>query len=315
VVAEKAVSTEWRLAVWKTTLSLIGDHPLGVGSGNFGDAFIPYQLGLEAIPGESVLFRTPHNEYLRALAEEGVIVCVVAALLLFSLLRRLHVGPGFGRWRSGPGPLVGAGTVFLLVEAFFQFPFATAFGCLFTTVLLGLALAALEPAPTAPETVSGHGRRAWRWVGTVVAATAVVGLGRVAVSESLFVNRSGDVAAQETACRLNPRNLPACVSAAWLRGQAGERRQARTLLVRVLRRSPYYHPAIRLLGEEAAAHGNLQEACLYLWVYDQLFRERSAVHPRLGPFCGDAPPTSLPTGLSMPYYRELPFAERDAVLR
>jgi hypothetical protein len=316
VRAEKAVSTEWRLAVWTSTLSLIRDHPLGVGSGNFGDAFIPYQLGLEMIPGESVLFRTPHNEYLRTLAEEGVIVGLIVGVLLVSLLRRLYMSPRVGRGRSEQGALLGAGLIFLLVEAFFQFPLATASGCLVTTVLLGLALATLEPsAPTAPETVSRHGRRAWRWAGTAMAATAVVGLGRVATSELLFVNRSDDVAAQETACRLNPRNLPACVSAAWLQGRAGDRRQARALLVQVLRRSPYYHPAIRLLGEEAAAHGDRGEACLYLWVYDRLFRERSAVHARLGPLCGGAPPTSLPAGFSMPYYRELPLAERDAALR
>jgi O-antigen ligase len=316
VLAHKATSTEWRLAVWKSTLSLIRNHPLGVGSGNFGDAFIPYQLGLEGIPGESVLFRTPHNEYLRTLAEEGLVVGVVVAVLLLSLLRRLHVSPRVGRWRSEHGALLGAGLVFLLMEAFFQFPLGTAFGGLATAVLLGLGVAILEPSPGEEGTRAGEGCLVrWRVVGTLVAAIAVIGLGRVATSEYLFVNRRDDLAAQETACRLNPRNLPACVTAAWLRARAGDRRQARTLLVQVLQRSPYYHPAIRLLGEEAAAHGDPQEACRYLWVYDQLFRERSAVHARLGRLCGDEPPAGLPAGFSVPYYRELPLTARDAALR
>jgi hypothetical protein len=319
VQAEKAASTAWRLAVWESTLSLIEDHPLGVGSGNFGDAFIPYQLGLEKIPGEAVMFRTPHNEYLRALAEEGVLAAVLLAVLLVSFLRRLYLRLRDARWQTEQGALLGAGLVFLLVEAFFQFPLGTAFGCLATTTLVGLALAELDsPAPDAPQTIGEHGCRvSWRWrsTGTLIAATAVVVLCRVATSELLFVNRRGDVAAQETACRLNPRNLPACVTAAWLRAREGERRQARRLLVQVVRRSPYYHPAMRLLGEEAAAHGDRREACHYLWLYDKLFRERSAVHVQLGSLCGEMPPPSLPTGLPMPYYGTLPLARRDAGLR
>jgi hypothetical protein len=183
--------------------------------------------------------------------------------------------------------------------------------------LLGLGLAGLErPAPAAGETRDwSRSRTHWRALGTLVAVAAAVGLGRVVVSELLFVNRRGDVAAQETACRLDPRNLPACVTAAWLQARSGDRHEARTLLVEVLERSPYYHPAIRLLGEEAAAHGDRREACLYLWIYDRLFRERSAVHARVETLCGDAAPPGLPAGFSMPYYGRLPLSQSDAALR
>ena len=317
VMAKKAGSLETRLVVWRSTLGLIRDHPLGVGSGNFGEAFIPYQLGLEMIPGEAIFFRTPHNEYLRTLAEEGFFFGAVAVVLFFSLLRNLCVAPRIAQWHSELGALLGAGIVFFAAEAFFQFPFGTAFGCLMAAVLLGLALAGIEPwVPNTEEATGSHGcRRRWRGLGTLVAATTLLFLGRVAASELLFVNARGDVVAQETACRLNPRNLPACVTAAWLRARAGGRREARALLVRTLRRSPYYHPAIRLLGEEAVAHGDLEEACLYFWIYDELFRKRSAVHQRLGALCGEAKPASLPAGITMPYYGELPVARSDAALR
>jgi O-antigen ligase len=316
VMAQKALSTEMRLAVWRSTLGLIRDHPLGVGSGNFGDAFIPYQLGLEMIPGETIIFRAPHNEYLRTLAEEGLPGAAVAAVLLFSLLRKLHLGPRTARWRSGPGALLGAGIVFFAAEAFFQFPLGTAFGCLMAAVLLGLALAGLDPpVSSTDEAGPGRGSRGrWRGLGMLVAATVLVLLGRVVASELLFVHHADEAAAQEAACRLNPRNLPACVTAAWLRARAGGRREARALLVQTLRRSPYYHPAIRLLGEEAAANGDLPGACHYLWIYDELFRERSAVHSRLGASCGNAPPAGVPPWVTMPYYGKLPLAESDAAL-
>jgi len=316
VLAQKAGSADLRLAVWRSTLGLVRDHPLGVGSGNFGDAFIPYQLGLATIPGEAVLFRTPHNEYLRAFAEEGVLFGVIAAVLLVSLLRELHGSPRIERWRSGPGALLGTAATFLAVEAFFQFPLGTAFGCLMAAVLLGLALATLEPPPPGPEGEAPRreSRGRWRALGTLVAGAALVLLGRSVASELLFVNRRGDVAAQEMACRLDPRNLPACVTAAWLRARAGGPGEARALLLRVLRSSPYYHPAIRLLGEEAVARGDREEGCLYFWVHDQLFRERSAVHEQVGPLCGGAAPARLPAGITMPYYGTLPVAGSDAAL-
>lgn len=317
VVANKGLSTEMRLAVWGSTLQLIRDHPLGVGSGNFGEAFIPYQLGLDIIPGNAVLFRTPHNEYLRILAEEGLVFGVVAAVLLLFLLRRLRAEAWTPRWRSGPAALLCAGITFLAIEACFQFPLGTAFGCLMSTVLLGLALAGLEASSTGTEVAvqEQRRRRRWRAVGTAAVVAALGVLGRVVVSELLFVNHRFEAAAQETACRLNPRNLPACVTAAWLQARNGDRREARALLLQVLRHSPYYHPAIRVLGEESATNGDLDEACLYLWVYDELFRERSAIHARAGALCASAPPAALPAGTTMPYYGKLPIAKSDAGLR
>lgn len=312
VLAEKALSIEWRLGAWRGTLGMIRDHPLGVGSGNFGDAFIPYQLSLEMIPGQRVLFRTPHNEYLRALAEEGVVFSSVAVLLLAAFLRRLRADTAAAWCHTRPGALLLAGTAFLAVEALFQFPFGTAFGCLMAAVLLGLALGAGEPPPpnAAGLVEDDVPNRLWRISGTVVAAMLLLLLGRTVLSEILSGSRRGDAGAQETACRLNPRNLPACVTAAWLHASVGERRRARSLLLETLQRSPYYHPAVLLLGQEAASAGDLETACHYLWIYDELFRARSAVHGYLGTVCGpDVPPP--PPGITMPFYEELPLAPRD----
>jgi hypothetical protein len=316
MATDKAASTAVRLEVWRATLDLILDHPLGVGSANFGEAFIPYQLGLETIPGEAVLFRTPHNEYLRTVAEEGIVFAVLVGWFLFSLLRRLSAAPQVARGRSDLGSFLLAGMAFFAVEAFFQFPFGTAVGCLMAALLLGLALAALEPAAPSVAAVTDHGTKvSWRVLGTMAAAAVFVLLGCVVASELLFVNGNRDLGAQKAACRLNPRNLPACVTAAWLHAGAGNRREARAGLVRILRRSPYYHPAIRTLGEIAAADGDNPGACLYLWTYDQLFRGRSPVHSRLPTLCGNAPPAGGPPGVNVPYYRRMPLTDKDAAVQ
>jgi O-antigen ligase len=306
VLAEKGWSTEMRLEVWSGTSSLIRDHPLGVGSSSFGDAFIPYQLGVRTIPGETLLFRTPHNEVLRVLAEEGLVFGAVAAFLLASLVRRLWAGRRSGEGSEGRA-LLGAGGAFLAVEALFQFPFGTPFGCLAAAVLLGLALAALEPLP--PAATAGDGRRdrwPWRIGGTLVAATVLVVGARVAASELLFARRGGDAAALERACGLNPRHLPACVTAAWRRANAGERREAERLLHETLARSPYYHPAIRVRADLAFATGDRETGCFYLWIYDQLFRGRTAAHVEVERRCGRGRPASLPQDVPMPFYGTLP---------
>jgi hypothetical protein len=310
-MADKATSTAIRLAVWRGTLGMIRDHPLGVGSANFGEAFIPYQLGLEQVSTGDLLFRTPHSELLRALAEEGIVFVVVVAFFLLSLLRALRRAFHATPEGSSPPALLVAGFPFLAVEAFFQFPFGTAYGCLMAAVLLGLALAQVDRP--AASTWARAARWSWRLAGTTVAFAAAVLLARDVASEWLFVNLHQDLGAQDAACRLDPRNLPACVTAAWLQGAEGDRPGARARLVRVLEDAPYYHPAIRLLGEIAIRDGDRQGACLYLWVYDQLFRGRSAVHSRLHSWCGDTPPARLPAGATMPFYRTMPLAERDRV--
>ena len=306
---DKATSTAMRLEVWKATLVLIRNHPFGVGSANFGDAFIPYQLGLPSVAGEAVLFRTPHNEYLRAVAEDGVLFAVLTGGLLLSLIRDLVRAPERAQGGSERRTLLVAGGAFLAVEAFFQFPFGTAVGSLVAAALLGLALATLEAPDADARAVSRSALIRWRVLGTIAAVVSLALLARVATSEWLFVNRNREVLAQDAACRLDPRNLPACVTGAWLRAGAGERREARVGLVRVLQRSPYYYPAILMLGEIAAADGDRRGACLYLWVYDQLFRGRGSAHSRLGSLCGGTPPINVPAG--MPYYGTMPLAERD----
>ncbi|HXY39941.1 MAG TPA: O-antigen ligase family protein, partial [Vicinamibacteria bacterium] len=284
--AAKALSVEMRLALWRGTLTMIGDHPLGVGSGNFADAFIPYQLSLEPIATPKLIFRTPHDELLRLLAEEGLVFAALAAVLAVLVLRwacRLHPAPGLKSRLAHP--LLIAEGAFLAVQACVQFPFATAYGCLMAAVLLGLVLARLEPG----DVGSDEPARGWRWSGLtagllLVAASGWI-LGREVGSEMLFVNSRLDVTAEETACRLNPRNLPACTMAAWLHARAGDHARARILLREVLERSPYYHPAIRLSIEEAAARGEGDEACREYRAYQRLFRGRGEVVPMVKARC------------------------------
>ncbi|MFI5006474.1 MAG: O-antigen ligase family protein [Solirubrobacterales bacterium] len=268
-----------RFHIWEGTLELVRDHPLGVGAGNFGDLFLAYGGDVPLVPREEVVFLHPHNEYLRALAEEGLILVAVALYLFLRLLLDLRAKRDPGLWRSPAGLLLLGASVFLSVEGFFQFPLATAFGALTVTLLLGLALRLLEPFPESPS-ASGRARTVVS-VTVVAVAVILVLLYRVAASEYLFVNRRDDLAAQARACRLNSRNLPACVTAAWLEAGTGKVGEARRRLVHLLERAPRYFPAIKLLAEIALEEGDLEAGCLYLGAYDVLFREGSSLHGKL----------------------------------
>ena len=309
----KWLTVAQRLSIWEGTLELVQDHPLGVGAGNFGDRFLAYGAEVPLVPREDVVFLHPHNEYLRALAEEGLILAALVLYLLLRLLLDLRGAPDPGPGKSRGGVLLGA-SAFLSVEALFQFPLATAFGALTVALLLGLAFSLLgASAPAPPPPASGYSRTR---VGLTVlgAALILVLLYRVAASEYLFVNRRDDLAAEARACRLNPRNLPACVTAAWLEAGTGKADDARRRLVRALERAPRYFPAIKLLAEIALGEGDREAGCLYLGAYDALFREGSSLHGRLQEHgCDRAALRATLGGAAWPRGR-FPFASADTPL-
>jgi hypothetical protein len=272
---------------------------MGVGAGNFEHAFIPYALAGRSQPGETLVFRSPHNEYLRLVAEEGFAAAILLLALVALLVRELHRSPVFPGWRSDPGVLLAAGGVFLGVEAFFQFPFEMAFPSLLAAVLLGLALACLDESPASPGDGSEAEDRRLRLAGDVACVVVALAIGagvtRVAVAESLPVSHRDDVAALERACALDPRRVEACVEAAWLRSRAGEHAAARRALDAVLRRSPYYFPAIKLLGEDLLTAGERDAGCRHLRRYDEMFGGRSSAHVRVRASCPTETPSPPPS--------------------
>jgi hypothetical protein len=303
--AFKAQSVGLRRALVQQTFALILDRPLGAGAGNFLHAFLPYQLRDDALRSETLVYASPHNELLRAMAEEGVAWCALAAYLLFRLAAAVRRRAQREGW-PGIAVVIAAGAAFLLVESTFQFPFALAFPTLAAAVLLGLALSYGDDAlpAGAPPPLRG---KAWRLAAIAVVALAAVALWRLVASDYLTATATQDAAAQREACRLNPRNLRACLRVAWLHAEAGRRLRARQRLIAVLERSPYYYPAIKLLADESTAHGDHATGCFHLWVYDALFEERSTVHATLSATCDPSLLDEFRRRAMVPGYERFPL--------
>jgi hypothetical protein len=289
----KATSAGWRLAVWSDTLDLVRDHPLGVGAGNFEHAFAPYALAGRSRPGEQIVFRSPHNDYLRLLAEEGGPGALLLLALLLLLVRELGRSPAIRAWQSDVGALLASCATFIAVEAFFQFPFEMAFPALLVAVLVGLALAAVErPADAAAgarRQASGPRRRLVDAACLLVAGLMLAGTARLMVAEHLAASRRADRLALERACRLDPRRLDACVEAAWHDSRAGRHDVAQMALAEVLARSPEYPPALKLRAEDLLAAGRRDEGCAQARRYDALFGGASSLHRLVSRECGSGP--------------------------
>jgi hypothetical protein len=300
----KEESLRIRLRVWQGTGALILDRPLGAGSGNFLHAFLPYQLRDERLRSEEVVYSSPHSEILRALAEEGLAWCALAAYLFWRLCTAVWRRARVDGWTPAE-VVVAAGAAFLAVESAFQFPFAMALGSLAAAVLLGLALTLADADAPAAE----HARRrtATRFALLAAAAVASAALARLVVSDHLADARPHAVRAQRRACDLDPRNLRACLRAAWLDARAGNRPQARGRLAAVLDRSPYYYPAVKLLADESLAQGDATAGCFHLWVYDALFAGRSAEHARLARLCDLAWLETYRLAVPVPGYERFPI--------
>ena len=130
-------SDEFRFRAWGAALRMVEDKPL------IGQGYLAYKELAETF-GDPVL-GSPHNEWLRIFAEEGVIVGLVAIAFLVATAVTLARVPGW----LGTGIL--AGFLGYVIAASFNNPllFVRVSAVAFGIVGVGLALAERARAPTA----------------------------------------------------------------------------------------------------------------------------------------------------------------------
>jgi hypothetical protein len=136
ILDTRAPTNRVRLGLWEGAADLAVDAaPLGVGMGRFEAAFVPHRTAEEwSLSGADTRADDPHQEWLRAAAEGGVLGVLGLAFLFL-----LGAGRGFRAIRQGDpagAPLLAA-VAALLVTACLRSPFGHAGGSLAFGLLLG----------------------------------------------------------------------------------------------------------------------------------------------------------------------------------
>jgi hypothetical protein len=261
-----------RFTLFHVAWSMLSAHPLlGVGVNRFTWEFVPYHaVSAGQTLSEDHIANSPHNEFLRYAAEEGVPLAVLYLLGWLAFLA------AWWRRRGTEAIYVLPAIVFLVVEALAQFPWQNPFPVYFSALLVGLMAVRIWPEGSAA-------RNPAKWL---AGACGIFLLGCFVWGEGVrIIGASRDYARVALACRLQPADSYCCNRAARGDYESGNYAEARGRLAKVLAREPANYTALRLMSGVAQKQGNLLEACFYLWRYDDLFYERSSMHRALTANC------------------------------
>ena len=194
LAANKSYSSLERLNFYRSSIDLILDHPLGVGS-QFATQIVPYRMHYPVGPTESEYPDQPHSEILKWGVEFGWLGLIISLMTLGLMANRIA--------QHGSFLLKGAGLV-ILPQLFFQFPFENP-----ATVIL-LAIYLFLFAQSLPQ-------QKVTWTKTMRALTLIFGVGVLYYSiifiSSIYIESNYPHSLSKTAqaCRLNPAYLRGCV--------------------------------------------------------------------------------------------------------
>lgn len=253
---DKGPFLTYRLDVWRQTVRMIAAHPLGVGVDQFEFRFLPYHRQGTTL-SETHLANSPHAEWLRYPAEDGLpLALAFAALLAYVLWRWWQAG---GRGRGFLLPTF----AFFAVEALVQFPFKNPWPVYWWAILLGGLAAEVWDKRELSLTK-------WRAAAGLAFLTAfALLLSREGLSR--FWEREQDVAKVSTACRLMPGNWRACLQSVEAHLRERDAGAARKVAQEMITREPHNMAAIRAMMVVAGAQGDLLETCFYGWKYHDFF--------------------------------------------
>ena len=268
-------TTNQRLSMWKQSLKIVMDHPFGIGPGAYEFGAVPYAINTEMPPKEDLVYKSPHNEILRILVEDGVpfflIMLPLWLLLILSVVKK---------------PLTSEAVFYLAFailwgsETFFQFPFENSYPSFLFTVMAGRAL-------------SFRGEQHSKHTVAIKSAAALALLClfylsyQIMTSKYLEATAFGNAEKNKEACETYPDNWRPCLEYAKFNIERRNWYEADRVLRMVLGHTPYNFPAIKIWGVLAARTGHIQESCEILWIYDQIFSGKSSVHDKLMPTCAE----------------------------
>lgn len=262
----KSTSTLCRWQIIKATCLMIFDHPFGVGPGNYLFSFITYMQYTLPLLNENNLAQSPHNEYLRIIAEDGIPFTII---LLFTLCIYFHAKKDIFKSVIANHPTIIGFFCFLAVQAAFQFPLINGFPFLMTTCFVGYTLFVFNK-----DQVVEFSRGKW-W-----ALTAIVGLMLIGgiLSEAISYRYFYSASMNQVAYALNGANSQASIQAAKADMAMGKFIPAHQILDEELKVHPSNFMALSVKAHLEAMTGNTQKSCAILKQIDAFFLGTSIHH-------------------------------------
>lgn len=272
----KAGSTLARWQIFQTTLQLIWENPLGIGPGNFLYGYIPYIKGVTSF-NEGYILQSPHNEYLRFLAEDGVFfVCGMLAACWFLIKDNIKKI----RTVCEKNPMLVTFFAFMAIQSLFQFPLVNGAPFFICACFTGYLLAELY----AGQVIYLETRPSFFLNTAMAIVLCFFCFARVASEWLEFFHRDS-ISLSRLACRLNDSNADACMNQARAEMAALRYDDAKETILRELVKRPHNFVALSILASIEFYLGNMQSRCVSLKKIDAYFRNESSYHTYIQENC------------------------------
>ena len=141
-----------RIDIWKDSLAIIEDHPLGIGLGNYENVFLS---DMNILTSDKVV-KYAHNDYLQLLIETGWagFICITGGFIFFIgksflLIRRLDARHDPMRFFLAVGAF--SGIISLAFHSFFDFNLQIPANCLYFVVLMAILSSCTEKVKRPPR--------------------------------------------------------------------------------------------------------------------------------------------------------------------
>ncbi|MBX9621407.1 MAG: O-antigen ligase family protein [Alphaproteobacteria bacterium] len=276
----KDFSARWALYI--NTLKMVVDIPLGVGVGQYEFASLPY-LG-EIFPrfNETRIFHSPHNEFLRYLSEDGVIIC-----LLFLLLGSSLVYAFWKKIRNAFQEYAGFlyFSIVLFIQSLFQFPLLEPYPYYLTSLLIGyfFAVAKVEVKIYALSGLS----KTILFILNFLALTVFV---LYFSSQYVTFHLSKNEMLNKFACHAG-RSWFACLNVSSYYLHQGDLDQAERYTRKILEWQPLNFQGMKSLGFILLYQGERRKACNLFKEFNSFFQDESSLKKVISYECVQSPRT------------------------
>lgn len=291
-------TTKQRWVMWRQSLRQLQDTPFGIGPAGYEFGSIPYMINTESPPKEDLVFKSPHNEFLRFAVEDGVpFVLLMTAFWIWLLMTKLKQRP----W-SNETVFCAVFAILWLTEMSVQFPFENAYPSFLISIMGGYVLANRPLANNIQPMV-------FRTIGALLLATMIFVLTPMMHAKYLEGKSTTNPQYYQKACELYPDNWRPCINYARYSIDLKNWINAEETLRDILQRTPYNFAALKLWGVMAYENKYHHQGCTAIWIYDQIFSGKSSMHSALNELCSSYAEQLSSIGLYQLYPKPLPKLE------